>query len=1193
MPRINFTNDQQKALDITKPTVVVSAAAGSGKTAVLVERICRILSCAKPDVLPDQLLVVTFTRAAAKEMSERVERRLREMLREDPQNRHLRSKLMIPLSNISTIDSFCQKLVKEYFFYCDMQSDFGIADSAQLSEMSDCALDKAIEFMYGKYGGEFEDLNRALLSGYGDLGLRDSVIYLHKFINSLPDPEKFLCFAESRYSVESNDGNYYLKKQLDLLMQDAALVKYDLLGFKEEHKKKQLLNTERLLETLNGVISACRDGNSVKCSEILENIAPLLKNELSDIDKQYILQECADRSDAKDESALFKAYLKDIDDREKKFYGRTVGLKDKFFANFKNLQASMKKLGDHTALLCETVREYERNFSKIKSEKNLYAFSDIEHKALALIYDIKKECPTELGKELSSRFAYVMADEYQDTNDLQDMIFYVLSDRGKKLFAVGDAKQSIYRFRLANPEVFLGLKDSPGDFERDSVYLSANFRSNSDICQTVNEIFSVMMSGELGDVDYNDREKLIPKAEYPKTDEVSTEYWLIDRSLCKEDDMATTEAHYIAGWIKEKIDNGYEIYDISIKDFRKMRYGDIAILARSINSYGEKYRDVLESYGIPVYFKGSENPYAGLEVRMVLDLLKSLCNPRYDLPLLSLLSSPFCGLTADDIANIRLYSGEGLYSALILAAQDGSAKAEGAYRFISSMRREMQSTPLPLFIEKIYTVGGFYASVGAMADGNVRRANLRSLVSLAEKYDENSDGSVMGFIKTVEGMAKEKGDSTSASVSSGDVVNIMSIHSSKGLEFPVCFVAGLSRTFNNESKLPLFLHRRAGIGMYYYDRDLDMRFNNIPRSVVEAENKRDGMSEELRVLYVALTRAKNKLILLSSEKNMDKKLGNILEGVSARLAFGGNKLSPAFILSCGSYTDLLMSAVMLSPSGTELKMLASGGEITADNEATPSRIKFKRLCYSEDVKKVSEIEPEGEGQADEKTAELLKKRFSYRYPHLNDVTTPSKITASELNRMDHGELYNFTSSPKFMRIDELSAAERGTALHTFMQFCDFTSASADVRAEGARLRDSGFITEKQFSAIDFDKAQLFFGSKLYRQIVNSDEVMRERQFTVLMKANELESFENSESEIVVQGVCDLAFAENGFLTVIDYKTDRCNSVDELFNRYREQLRLYASCLQKVTGCKVGKIGIYSFYKNEFCCRDFTNQQKMI
>lgn len=1191
MSKIRFTEEQRKAIDITKSSIVVSAAAGSGKTAVLVERICEILCNAQPDVSPDELLVVTFTRAAAKEMSERVEHRLREMLKENPQNYNLKNKLMIPLSNISTIDSFCQKLVKEYFFYCDMQSDFDFADNSQIAEMSKKALDKTIEFMYQQYGDDFWDLSHALFNGAEEAGIRKATDNLYQYIQSLPYPEKYLDLALERYTVSEGKENYYINRQLDFLLEDSALEKYDILAFSANHKDFNLQSLTDMISLLDDIITACRNKNPNACITAFDRLTILQQDKFTEDDEINLANLLSKKCGEEVTAEYVKTEIKKLADYEKSVLVKIGNLQAKHLPDLDDLEKSMEKLYTHTKLLCECVKQYSRNFSQIKKEKNLYTFTDIEHKALALIYDAEKDSPTPLGKEISSRFAFVMADEYQDTNDLQDKILNILSDGGKKLFAVGDGKQAIYRFRLANPEVFFNLKDLSKVPERESVYLSANFRSDAEICESINTVFHTIMSRQLGEVDYNEQEKLVPKAEYAKSDDKKVEYWLIDKSLCSKDDMAIIEAHYIAQWIREKIDSGYEIYDIKLKKYRKLQFSDIAILLRSANSHGGKYKDVLSLYGIPAYFRGSNNPYAGLEVNMVLDLLRVVNNPRYDLPLLSVMLSPFCKMTADDVAKIKLYGKDTLYSSLILASQDGMEKAKQCLDLINSLRKEVFITPLSLFIEKIYLSGGFYASVGAMSDGELRQSNLRKLTALAQKQDEKANGSLIGFIKTVELLAKEKSDSETTAVSGGDVVNIISIHGSKGLEFPVCFIGSLSRGLNTSTDIADF-HRNAGIGLYYYDRDVDMRFKNLPRRVVETENRRESMSEELRILYVALTRAKNKLVLLSTEKDMQKKLSSIYEGVSAQLTFSGDKLSPAFIMSKSNYTDILLSAIMLSSDGEKLKMLA-GKEDIPKEEFELSKIRFLLKSYSESTKLIDDTDEKAEGVADTVLAEQLKERFEYEYPYVEDINLPSKITASELNRIDHGELYNFTKRPEFLQTETLSAAEKGTALHSFMQYCDFDKASKDAKTEGKRLTESGFITERQLACIDFEKAQKFFESELYSRISHSNEVMREKQFTVLMKANEIKVFENSNRDIIVQGVCDLAFEEDGTLTVIDYKTDKCSNAKELFQKYGEQLRLYATCLEKITSYSVGKIGIYSFSVGEIYEEDFTNSVKMI
>jgi ATP-dependent helicase/nuclease subunit A len=1033
MSNSKFTPEQQKAIDKNKKSLLVSAAAGSGKTTVLVERVRQILVDSENPVSPDKLLVVTFTNAAATEMKERIASKLQEQVdkaKDDDEKRYAKKQqMLLSQCNISTIDSFCQQLVRDNFQLTDIDCDFKYLSSADRAELSNIALNQTIEYVYKTYEDEGAKLIRAMKD---TVGFSEEIKRLYDHAYSLPFPDDFFSLAKKNYEIDEKGNNYY-----------------------------------------------------------------------------------ADRVD----DDLKEAVRNDVE-----------------------------KLSDQINIFIDATKYYMDYLLKLKEEKNMYDFSDIEHVALNLLCKREdgKDIVTKEGKDLANKFKYVLVDEYQDTNELQDKIFRILSNNGENLFIVGDSKQSIYRFRQANPEIFINLKKE--DDGQKQVNLSANFRSNEKICNLVNSVFAIFDDTITGGIDYT-KEELIPRANYAKDGDYTPELWLTDIESTK-DKTATVEAKLISKWIKERIESGYEIFDLKENKKRKMEYKDVAILLRSANKSGAEYKNILNKNGIPAYFYGEDNPYTELEIKILLDLLKAVNNPFNDISLYSALLSPFFGFTPDDLVKIKKQN-KGLYTSLIMSAQEGFSKAVDAVKTLEDLKEKSATMPINLFIEDLYLSMGYYAIVGGMPDGEIKQRNLLKIVSASENYTANSNGTLRGFIKYVENL-QEKDDSAGQISNEDNIVKIMSGHKSKGLEYPICFIAGMGTKFNAD-KDHSSINSKSGIGINYYDEASNTIYQNKVRELIKEDNKKEYFAEELRVLYVELTRAKNKLICTltgNHQANFAKKMAEIDQKLDLYKSKDKN-IDFATMKDLGSMGNLLYFAVKLSDADIKITDRVPVGE-------------------EDEVKFSSE-------KADEQMVENLKKRFSTTEEKLN---IPAKITASELNRQSHGTEYNFESTLAFLADKGLTPAQKGTAMHNFMQYCNFDNANDDFDKEADRLAEAGFISPEARNSLNKEKIKAFFESNLYDRINSAKEIYREKQFTVLIKSSEIFEDTYSDKNTVVQGICDLAFIENGKITIIDYKTDSCNNAYELFLKYKEQLKLYAKCLSKVLGIETGKIGIYSFSKGE-------------
>lgn len=714
-----------------------------------------------------------------------------------------------------------------------------------------------------------------------------------------------------------------------------------------------------------------------------------------------------------------------------------------FAADEQQCEQDIARLAPLVKKLFELVVRFGETLDLLKADRRAADFGDLEHWALKLlVQDTGKGIErTEEAIELSTHFDEVMVDEYQDTNEAQDMIFRAVSQNETNLFLVGDVKQSIYRFRQAMPQIFLRRRALYSNYDRDkvtypaSIVLGQNFRSRSGVTDAVNFVFRQLMSEQTGELDYTESEELVPSASYPSCDKPSVTMDIIDLSVSEtEETMIVVESRHIAECIYAMISSGTTVTDNGIQ--RPVTYHDICILLRSANKYAHEYAQELTTLGIPAWADTAGGFFAAAEVGVAVSLLRVIDNPMQDIPLLSVLMSAIYGFTPDEMAEIRApYRSGSLYLALISSAQNGNARADAFLKQMEEFRSLAATMPSDRLLNLLYQKTGFVNLVQAMPNGELRLANLRLLLEYAKKYEASGYVGLSGFIRFIDRLQKNNSDLAAASTISetANVVKIMSIHRSKGLEFPVCILAGCSRRFNKD-RSDVLLHPDLGLGVKLKDPSSLCRYTTMPREAAALELERSEMSEELRVLYVAMTRAKEKLIMITTVKNASKTLGQLASRLTEE-----DRVQPYVVRSASSISDLLMLCALRHPSGGKLRdaagalpgITAQAGENWNINLVYPPK---------DETEQEEHAQPEP-AQPDSIMQAGIEKKIDYVYPYAALQGIQAKIAASDLASRDFAVQYAVSSRPAFLGKKGLTPAQRGTALHAFMQFADYSAAA--------------------------------------------------------------------------------------------------------------------------------------------------------
>ncbi len=1160
---IKLTEEQQLCIE-TKGNVLVAAAAGSGKTAVLVERVINKLCSPTDAVSADRLLIVTFTNAAAAEMRGRIEKRLDEECRKNPENTAiLRQKHLLSSAKICTIDSFCIDLVRENFEKLGIAPDFNMSDGNSLRPHDENVMGRII----GKYLEEnnqtFLELLDLIGAEYDDFNFLSFVLELYYYSRQLPFPTVWFeslsgFYNEKKFSNKSVWWEYSFSMAESALKdaRDSIAQAVDLVSVSEKAADKYLpafIKTAEMLSDLDEQVKK-RDWDAVY-NGLSSFIPPSLPrvNGVGDIF----------------EVSAAKSIYKYIDEK------LSEKLRRIFYANLDFINTQFKKIYEPLKLLSEILIEFEKEIFLEYLNLNTFTFHNTEQLALTLLCEYKEGeiAIKQEAEEFLNRFDEVMVDEYQDTNDLQDMLFYVLSAREKKLFVVGDVKQSIYGFRGANPKNFLKKKNryhalsSADADDAKKIILSKNFRCKPDVCKFINYFFENFMSEETGDIIYNGEEALVPGAIYPETDFPANEFNLISRKGSEEADIIL-ESRRIAQYIKEVMSSG-EVIRKDDSTLRRANYSDFTILLRSVKNKGAVMAAELKKHGIPVNF--STETYAeSYEISTVLSLLKIIDNPKSDIELISVMMSPIFGFTPEDMAKIKIENRKGdVYSAVIFSAENGNEKAKRFLKEIEKYRLFAAVSPLDKLISYLINDSGYMDIVSSMPFGSRRRSNLLLLCEYASQYAMNNSGGLGGFVRYILKQS-ENGIKSADSGILGDTVKIMSIHASKGLQFPICIVAGIGSDFNDsESGERTLYSTDLGIGFKYFDEESKQKRTTVAREIILERIRSARLEEELRLLYVAMTRTQDKLLFIGTVSDAQKKIDNI----KTLLISSGSKITSSVFKRTKSYLDWLMLSLVIHPDGKEFR--GNGSSIFVC--PTESKIKIS-VIEAEDLPDISVEKVNNNPIPDFDIIKKIKDNIAYSYPFSDILNLESKASVSALANKAESEKYAFSGEPAFMSGGGITATGRGTAMHKVMQYFDFDKCD-DIESEINRLYEWQFISETEADSINRKALEDFFKSDVFSRIKKSSLVKREMRFLTELSAKEIDKTLDdrfNDEKIIVQGAVDICFVEKDGIIILDFKTDRVDNINQLRDAYGEQLSIYAMACEKIFDKPLKEKIIYSF-----------------
>ena len=1243
MGNTDWTREQLEAITENSGNLLVAAAAGAGKTAVLVERIIRRITDPEDPVDIDRLLVVTFTNAAAAEMRERIGDAISQALERDPGNRLIQRQMtLLGKACITTMHSFCLDVIRSNFQHLDIDPDFRIADETESTLMKLEALDEVFEEQYEREDNQdFLELLESYGGNRDDQVLMDMVFNLYNFVQSSPWPEVRLKEMAEALSLE--DGTDFGSTIWGRVLLDAALM--ELQGLRDMAEK---------------ALAVCREADG------LDRYIPVLQEDLGRIDAMFQL---AAEPSAWDRICDFMQYIdfsrmptlgKDADkaaqDKVKKLRDQVKAglrkLQERFFtACSEEIVKELNSLYPKMKCLVGLALDLARKYNEKKARKSILDFNDLEHLCLGLLADRGEDgslVPSQVAISYMERFVEIMVDEYQDSNMVQEIIIRLLSrDRVEKpnVFMVGDVKQSIYRFRQARPELFMEKYNTYSE-EKGSPYrkilLYRNFRSRKEVIDAVNYLFGQVMSVQVGELDYTEKEALNPGAVYDEPGDGflaggEVEFHLVQTGAGNRDgvsgdfeetggedenedeeilDNIQCEARIVARRIKELLspdEDGrvFAVWDKARKEYRPVTYRDIVILLRTTKNWSDVFAEELGMMGIPVYADTGTGFFRTIEVQVVLSLLQVIDNPLQDIPLLSVLRSPIFSFTTDELAEIRLADKRGLFfNALrnLAESQNGRTAAKAA-DFLEKLERWRNMSlymPTDQLLWQLYQETGYYGMVGAMPAGEQRQANLRILFDRARQFEKTSYRGLFNFINFIDKLKSSRGDMGSARIlsESDNVVRIMSIHKSKGLEFPVVILAGCGKKFNfQDTARSILLHQDLGFGPDVVDTRLRASWPSAAKLAIREKIKVETLSEEMRILYVALTRAREKLIITGSVRDTAK----ALEGWAEAANTDERKLPGYRMVKAGSFLDWIVPALIRHKNCGKLRenlpeSRVFSGALLDDDSAW--RIEFWNRDQvpespSTDEAGLAELEQWlGEEDSPEEMAGYdreIERRLGWEYPYAELARVQAKFSVTELKRRfdpqlseergdPPGYLPRMVKKPMFLEGTKgLGAAEKGTVMHFVMQHLDFRNPDLERQIEDMVSKD--LLTRTQADSIDTDKIRKFLDSELGMRVLSCGSINREVPFNIEIPCRELYPGIREDlghETILLQGVIDLFFEEPDGLVLIDYKTDQVppGSGETIRERYSSQIGYYAKALETLTGKKVKERYIYLFSTGE-------------
>lgn len=1223
MGETKWTEEQLKAIETRRCNLLIAAAAGSGKTAVLVERIIRIITNEEDPVDIDRLLVVTFTSAAASEMRERIASAITKALEKSPNSKNLQKQLtLLSRANITTMHSFCLDVIKNNFHIIDLDPAFRILDETEGMLLRSEVLEELFEDKYENDDKEFLDLVEAYSDSKSDDKLKDIVLDLYKFSMSGPWPQRWLRDKSEEFNIntiEELDKSSWMK----VFIENLVIELQGLISMEEKALElcEETSGLEPYIDTFRDDITMLRmiyEHLGAGVEEIYNRLSSASFSKLKTVRKNNVSNENV------------QGRVKSIRDDVKKKINK---LRDEIFSMTPDeMLHSVKASYTYMKALSSLVIEFQDRFSNAKKEKGALDFNDLEHLCLKILTSEDSG----VADNFKEYFDEVLVDEYQDSNAVQEAIIDLVSRKysnDPNVFMVGDVKQSIYRFRQAKPELFLEKYNtySKKQGKNIKIQLYKNFRSRDEVIKGVNYIFKEIMSRVVGELEYTDEEALNLGASYSKTEDDNyvvggkIELNILDKSteveeevLIEEEDLGTInlEARIVANRIKELLSNKdgkvFKVLDKGTGEYRPVTYKDIVILLRATKNWSEVFLDELGAEGIPVYADTGSGYFESIEIRTIMSLLKVIDNPMQDIPLIALLRSPIMSFSAEDLTNIRLVDKDKYFYENIISISKEEFDCEKELiekcniflERLSVWRKKSIYTPIDEFIWYLYTDTAYYGYVGAMPNGVLRQANLRILFQRAKQYEQTSFKGLFNFINFINKLRKSSGDMGSAKVlgENEDVVRIMSIHKSKGLEFPVVFVCGSGKQFNlMDLNNNILYHEELGFGPELVDLDKRVSYPTLPKEAIKQRIRLETLSEEVRILYVAFTRAKEKLIITGAVNGLEKWITKCCNAA----ALDKDIILPSEVLKGKSYLDWIGMAICKHKDGEILRELVGSNDIRIKDDLSTWSVKTWTKSDLVVDKKDSDVDEINEDNllinSDCSSVDKeIERRLDFRYKFRESTLIKSNFSVSELKKknfeqvpvIDTENLFKediCNIKPKFLQEERgLTAAEKGTAIHFVMQKIDLSRVNTieEIKIQLKDFVDMELLGKEEYKVINPYKVKKFFISKLGERMLSAynrgDIVYRELPFYTEIDVHRINPDLPKEVEgdkVRLQGVIDSFFYEDNEVILLDYKTDYVeqSNEEELINKYRIQIQYYKEALEKITKTKIKECYLYSFY----------------
>lgn len=1180
-----LTNEQQSAVDSRERSLLVSAAAGSGKTKVLVERLFSYVEREGANL--DDFLIITYTRAAASELRGKIAKALNERMERDPGNYHLRQQMLrVYRADIKTVDAFCTSLLRENCHLLGedarghaLRPDFRVLDENEAEVLRGRVLARTLEDFYDHLTSGGTLLADTLGAGRDDSALEQLVLELHAKLQAQPYEDKWLDAQRAfwRAVPEKIEETPYGKILLNEVERKARHCKGLLQRAAQEMCANDALNQKYApafldasyqLEALEGKIAQGWDA-ARGVTIAFPRLAAVKDSDGGEM----------------------KARMKGLWDNCKE---TVKGFAELFAASSDEAVEDLRTMAPAMLALIDLTTDFSRRYNEEKRRRNAADFSDQEHEAIHLLVAENGE-PTELAALVSTRYREIMVDEYQDTNEVQNRIFDAISCKGENLFTVGDVKQSIYRFRLADPRIFLQHYNTwpplaaADEHESAKLLLSRNFRSRREVLEATNFVFRNVLSREMGELDYGENEMLRPGASYAESTVCGAEFHLLDLPTQTGEHRvraSEAEAAFVADYIRNMLSSKFPVQDDKTRELRPVREEDIVILMRSPSTRLLDYRRALESRGIRCAADAGEDFFASMEIAVLFSFLQVIDNPRQDVPLIAVLRSPLFGFVPDELAALRSQQRTGDFYDALLLSEDGHSKAFLAV--LRSLRDSAAHLSVRELLSEIYRKCNVLGVFGAMHRGAERKENLLAFLELSEDFARTGRQGLFDFVRTLREQLASGEAAAMQTTHASSGVRIMSIHKSKGLEFPVVILSDLARRFSNmDFQSSVLVHPQLGLGPVCVDARRHIQYPTIARQALERTLRREAKAEELRVLYVAMTRAKEKLVMVHTQANAGGRVADLM-------ALSDCPVLPEAVDSGKCMGDWIMLPLLQRSEAGALRAFAGqNSEGRFFTEETPWTVcVHDGLQFAAPAQQSDAAAEERAPQREELPADFAA--LSYRYPYAEQTAFPAKLTATQLKgrAIDEEISENTTLPPRLRNLCKpkflagktaLTGAERGTALHLVMQDLDFFCEPDEqsVRAQIEAMRAQRKLTEEQAKAADVHAIVRFLRSDLAARIRKSEQVEREYRFSLLRPVRDFSSLDADDS-VLLQGVVDCFFEEDGELVVVDFKTDHvsCAQLDERAEYYRPQLEAYSMALTRVMGKKVKEKVLYFFSAGE-------------